>query len=295
MRFGILSHALTRDSSRGEVLRLLNNISEQSDLVNISYKLTPIGFEKAHQVIYSDELLIFLIPNYPQLQLQSIIWVTIIRISASVLRTDLLSISILVLLSILSSVIGQDPLLTAVASTVFDGFSAFVQKLQSSYPPLFVIDTLIAMVTRGTANGFSLNIIVAFPQNFSFRRCCPVDVGIAGGDADRLTDCIQIAEFYCVFLIGISHRTEAGCPSNWIPVNILILLEDQSSLFIIGVHQRGGFFIVHRDGLAEQQLLNVEVPEIPFFSGGLHHGEIVDLDLVARLGVGGVQLPALGV
>ena len=123
-----------------------------------------------------------------------------------------------------SSVIGQNPLLTAVSSTVFDGFSAFVQKLQSSYPPLFVIDTLIAMVTAGTANGVSLNIKVAVPQNFSFRRCCPVYLGIAGGDADRLTDCIQIAEFHCVFLIGISHRTEAGCPSNWIPVNILILL-----------------------------------------------------------------------
>ena len=55
----------------------------------------------------------------------------------------------------------------------------------------------------------------------------------------------------------------------------------------------GGFFIVHRDGLAEQQLLNVKFPEIPLFSGGLHHRIVVDLDLVARLGVGGVQLPAL--
>ena len=56
-----------------------------------------------------------------------------------------------------------------------------------------------------------------------------------------------------------------------------------------------GFFVVHRDGLAEQQLLNVKFPEIPLFSGGLHHRIVVDLDFVARLGVGCVQFTALSI
>ena len=90
-----------------------------------------------------------------------------------------------------------------------------------------------------------------------------MDLGIAGCDADRLTGCIQIAEFHCVFLIGISHRTEAGCPSNWIPVNILILLEDQSSLFIIGVHQNGIVPVRRLNGLAF--LVYVMSPEQTIF------------------------------
>ena len=40
---------------------------------------------------------------------------------------------------------------------------------------------------------------------------------------------------------------------------------------------------------------NVEFPEIPLFSGGLHYREIIDLDLVASLRVGGIQLPALDI
>lgn len=39
------------------------------------------------------------------------------------------------------------------------------------------------------------------------------------------------------------------------------------------------------------RFLNVKFPEIPPASGGLHDREIVDLDLVARLGIGGVQCP----
>ena len=41
------------------------------------------------------------------------------------------------------------------------------------------------------------------------------------------------------------------------------------------------------------RFLNVEIAQIPLFSGGLHHGVVVDLDLVARLRVGSIQLPLL--
>ena len=43
-----------------------------------------------------------------------------------------------------------------------------------------------------------------------------------------------------------------------------------------------GSCIVDYNGLAEQQLLDVEVAQMASASGGLHSGEVVDLDLIAR-------------
>ena len=55
---------------------------------------------------------------------------------------------------------------------------------------------------------------------------------------------------------------------------------------VIGI----GFFIRNHHGLAEQKLLHIKFPEAAFAPGGLHHGVVVDLDFVARLGIGGVEL-----
>ena len=61
---------------------------------------------------------------------------------------------------------------------------------------------------------------------------------------------------------------------------------DQNDLVpVIGV----GLIVEDRNRFAKQQLLNVKVPEIPLFSCGLHHGIVVDLDLIARLGIGGEE------
>ena len=65
-----------------------------------------------------------------------------------------------------------------------------------------------------------------------------------------------------------------------------------TNLFLAYVNETPGR--IHSVGIT-QQLLNVEFPEIPLASGGLHHGKIVDLDLVTRLGVGGVQFTALSI
>ena len=54
-----------------------------------------------------------------------------------------------------------------------------------------------------------------------------------------------------------------------------------------------GFLIGDDNGLAEEQLFNVKVPDIPLAPGGLHHRIVVDLDFVARVGIGGVKLPLL--